>query len=512
MSRSVSPVDVGKSDVVSGAGVQEEAAEIGSVNKNSKPDLSSSKSNSPNNPYKSSSRLLPLRCHVSSDTGGVSGICLISELNTYQNRWTIKARVTTKSDIRSWVNAKGEGSLFSVELIDSSAIDIKATFFKEAVDKFYEMLEVDKVYTFSGGRLKDAKMEYNACKCPYEISFDQKAEIHLADDTGDIQSHMFNFTKISDLEGVEEGKLVDILVVVKSVGDPASVVLKKIGKERLKCDLTVVDDSGVEINLTVWGDRAREAPIKYGNDQPVVAFRHVRVSNYGGKSLSTTSGGMAVVAPSMAETGELQAWWQKGREAKARSLSIISAVGEKLDSFSSRKDIKCIKIDKMGMGDKPDWLLFKGTLTSLEKDKEGGAWYTACVNADEPCKNRSKVNQMPDMNWLCNKCQEIYPKCVRQWIFSGEVVDDTSSVSVLFYNKEAEMLFGGVTADQVYAETYGNDTGVNQDLYNSYFAKANNTDWIFKCKVMKRTITVHSMQAVNYAQESRDLLDIIATF
>ena len=261
MSRSVSPVDVGKSDVVSGAGVEEEAAEIGNVNKNSKPDLSSSKSNSPNNPYKSSSRLLPLRCHVSSDTGGVSAICLISELNTYQNRWTIKARVTTKSDIRSWVNAKGEGSLFSVELIDSSAIDIKATFFKEAVDKFYEMLEVDKVYTFSGGRLKDAKMEYNVCKCPYEISFDQKAEIHLADDTGDIQSHMFNFTKISDLEGVEEGKLVDILVVVKSVGDPASVVLKKIGKERLKCDLTVVDDSGVEINLTVWGIVRERLPL-----------------------------------------------------------------------------------------------------------------------------------------------------------------------------------------------------------------------------------------------------------
>ena len=44
----------------------------------------------------------------------------IAQLNMYQNRWTIKARLTSKSDIRTWTNAKGEGSLFSIELLDSS--------------------------------------------------------------------------------------------------------------------------------------------------------------------------------------------------------------------------------------------------------------------------------------------------------------------------------------------------------------------------------------------------------
>lgn len=35
-------------------------------------------------------------------------------------RWTIKARVTSKSDIRRWSNAKGEGHLFSMDLMDSA--------------------------------------------------------------------------------------------------------------------------------------------------------------------------------------------------------------------------------------------------------------------------------------------------------------------------------------------------------------------------------------------------------
>lgn len=36
------------------------------------------------------------------------------------DRWTIKGRVTTKSDIRHWSNAKGDGKLFSVNFLDET--------------------------------------------------------------------------------------------------------------------------------------------------------------------------------------------------------------------------------------------------------------------------------------------------------------------------------------------------------------------------------------------------------
>jgi replication factor A1 len=62
------------------------------------------------------------------------------------NRWKIQARVTSKTEVRHWNNAGGSGCLFAIELIDSSGVDIRATFFRQAaVDKFYAFLHVGTV-------------------------------------------------------------------------------------------------------------------------------------------------------------------------------------------------------------------------------------------------------------------------------------------------------------------------------------------------------------------------------
>lgn len=65
----------------------------------------------------------------------------IASLTPYQNKWVIKARVTGKSPIRSWSNAKGEGTLFSFDLVDESS-EIRVTAFREQCTKFYDMIEV----------------------------------------------------------------------------------------------------------------------------------------------------------------------------------------------------------------------------------------------------------------------------------------------------------------------------------------------------------------------------------
>jgi replication factor A1 len=463
----------------------------------------------------------------------------ISQLNMYQNRWTIQARVTTKSDIRSWSNARGEGTLFSIELLDSSAVDVKATFFKEAVDKFYGMLEVNSVYTFSGGRLKVANTQYNACKCPYEITFDQNSEIHKVNDTGDIQSQRYDFVSIASLETAEAGTTVDILVYIKSIGEPTPLISKKSGQELIKCDLLVFDQSATEISLTVWGDQARQAPSLYANPTnsllPImVAFRRVRISDYNGKSLSTTTSGCATIlsTPSLPEATALQRWWQQqqqqmnhGSVSTMRSLSANSAAGNASANINltDRKDIRAIQMEHLGLdSDKADWISFAGTVTFIKKDKEGGAWYPACANAGEPCKNRFKVTQTTDNNWFCDKCQGTYPNCVRRWIFSATISDDTSTTWVSFFNEQAEILLGTTTADEVYGQVFDttNSGGTiqQQDLYDSYFTKVLHTDWIFKCKVKQEMMgdearvktNVHSLQPINYAKECADLLDAIA--
>jgi replication factor A1 len=59
----------------------------------------------------------------------------------YFSKVTIKARVTNKTPIKTWSNSKGEGKLFSIDLLDESA-EIRMTCFNQQVDQYYDALKV----------------------------------------------------------------------------------------------------------------------------------------------------------------------------------------------------------------------------------------------------------------------------------------------------------------------------------------------------------------------------------
>ena len=65
-------------------------------------------------------------------------------MNLSRYRWTIKVRVSNKSGVRTWSNSRGEGKLFSMDLVDQSG-EIRCTAFREQCDKFYDMVEIGKV-------------------------------------------------------------------------------------------------------------------------------------------------------------------------------------------------------------------------------------------------------------------------------------------------------------------------------------------------------------------------------
>lgn len=62
-------------------------------------------------------------------------------------RWVIKVRVNNKTTIRTWSNSRGEGKLFSMDFADESG-EIRATVFRDLVDKYYDIIEVFKKNSF----------------------------------------------------------------------------------------------------------------------------------------------------------------------------------------------------------------------------------------------------------------------------------------------------------------------------------------------------------------------------
>ncbi|KAL6501808.1 hypothetical protein OROGR_026941 [Orobanche gracilis] len=101
----------------------------------------------------------------------------IAALNPYQGRWTIKARVTAKGEFRQYNNTRGDGKVFSFDLLDSKGGKIRATCFNAVADQFYHPIESGRVYMISRGTLKPAQKAYNHLHNDQEITLDSNSTV-----------------------------------------------------------------------------------------------------------------------------------------------------------------------------------------------------------------------------------------------------------------------------------------------------------------------------------------------
>lgn len=511
--------------------------DVGGFNSPSSSVMITSPVRSPNNvnPYCSVIQKSPMP--VSQNFESKRAVCItpIEKLNMYNNNWTIQGRVTTKSIVKTWTNVKGDGSLFSIEILDAMDINIRATFFNEAVETFYNTIEVSQIYTFSGGRLKIANVQYNTCKSDYEISFDKNARILPMSDEGIIPQQQYNLIQsISEIKLFESNSTIDLVAIIKHVGECTKLFSKKSGQELVKCDMTLIDHSNTEIKYTLWGDDAEKASSLYSN-QPVVAIRRARVSEYGGgKSLGSFSvgGGIDINPVSLQDATDLHSWWLSEGSIGSSPIRSLSLAGmdsvRKVDTFADRSAI--ISIKELNLGHiigSTDYLTIKAHCTFIKQDKEGGAWYTACPNQDVPCRNLYKVTQSADgASWECMKCLKNYTNPVRRWVFGVILEDSLASSWATIFNEEAVALLG-MTADNAFAMTYvdsmgnpyGGDYGYNTDVYDSIFRKAHCQEYYFKCKVKNEinqetnvsriNMSVVSLSPVDYLKESIEMLNVI---
>ena len=340
---------------------------------------------------KVSSMLTDPNQSAGSYTGGT--VYPIASLTPYQNKWTIKARVTNKSDIRRWSNSRGEGHLFSMDLVDESG-EIRATAFKEQCDKYYDMIEIGKVFYITSGNLKAANKQYSNLNNDYELTFRDTTEVHPCTEESElanIPTLSFNFCQIGQLNASLKDTTVDIIGVVKSATDVATITSSKTGKELIKRDLVMVDKSLTEVNLTLWGTTAEKFEAE-GN--PVVAIKGARVSDYNGVSLSSLSSTVVQVNPDLPQSHQLKGWYEsEGASAATSSLTTTGSRSGAADN-SSIKTFGETKKENLGMNsDKPEYYSNTGYVSLITKDK---ALYMACANMNDGKSCNKKVQDQGD--------------------------------------------------------------------------------------------------------------------
>ena len=107
--------------------------------------------------------------------------------------------------------------------------------------------------------------------------------------------------------------------VCKSAADLSSIITKTTNKKLSKRELHLVDRSGCEVTCTLWGAEAEGFD---SSNFPVVAVKGARVSDFGGRSLSTLMSSLLMVDPDITEAHQLRGWFDNvGKNEQTSSLS-----------------------------------------------------------------------------------------------------------------------------------------------------------------------------------------------
>jgi len=366
----------------------------------------------------------------------VNNIHPINSLSPYQNKWTIRARVVYKAPIRTWSNQRGEGKLFSMDLVDESG-EIRATAFNSECDKFFDMIEVNKVYFITRGSIKTANKKFSNLNNDYELTLSGESQIFPCHDFDDSQmpALKFNFVQLNKVKDVDVDGIVDVIGVCQMTGDLVNLVSKTTKKELKKRDVTIVDQSMSSMNITLWDTQAEDFD---GSLQPVIAIKGSRIREFmGSKSLSLLGSTVMQINPDIEEAHRLRGWYDSlPSNIEFNSISTRSEVG----SNSQFLTIKGAQLAQLGSGDKADYYNMYSHLIFVRSET---ALYKACPKPD--CQK--KVVDRNDGTYRCEKCNDETENFKYRLMLSAQLCDSTGNQWVTFFQETAETLLGTTSAE-----------------------------------------------------------------
>jgi len=442
----------------------------------------------------------------------------IEGLNPYNPKWSIKARVTSKSEIREWDKNGSKGKLFSVDLVDDSS-EIKATGFQDSVDKFYSLLEVGKIYVISRGSIRPAKKQYSSIKNDYEITFDMNTSITMAEDqASSIPEVSYSFVKIADLLSLPKNTVVDVIGIVKETTD-ATTMKSKTQRELTKRDVTLVDETNKTVKLTIWNNQALENID--ASRYPVLAVKGVKVSDYGGCSLSAFQSSVLKIDPDIPEADTLRGWFDSiGSGSTFTTLSAGNTYANISDDPSQRKFIKSLEGELERAGDSiapnGETCVIKGTITLIPHSNNPTTnqprvlYYPACP------ENGQKM-ELTSQGWYSTKLDKYFPECEYRYILKMQILDSSGALWVSSFNETAETILKK-PAREIHELL---EQGLNDEVEQA-FQDATFQNYVFRVrskletdnKTQEKSIRhqILSCKPISFVAESKHLLACIQSY
>jgi replication factor A1 len=397
----------------------------------------------------------------------------IPSLSPYAHKWTIRARVSRKSPIKSWHNQKGEGRLFSVTFVDEDG-EIRATIFSSVGDNFdrwFELLQEGTVYFVSTPcSVKFANKKFNQSNNDYELTFEKDTGIEKAHDQTNVPSVKYNFTSIEDLQRVDKDTVIDCIGVVTNIGEVGSIVGKSSGKPFDKREITIADETRHEVRLTLWGDTATTFDVPL---ESIIACKGLKVSDFGGRSLSLLSSGSMQTNPDIEESHRLRGWYDaQGRTEEFANHNALQAgptSGARNDLY---KTIAQIKEENLGQTENAEYFTLKATVLYMKHEENKQLYYPSCKS--EKCNK--KVNEDEPGQWHCVACEKNWDSPQHRYILHLSLGDHTGQLWMDAFDDGGQLIMG-VTADELHNERE-NDTPKAKEIIDNALC----TTWVLRCR------------------------------
>ena len=387
----------------------------------------------------------------------------IESISPFINKFTFLARASKKSDVREYTSKQSndKGRLFNCTFTDETG-DIKATGFNDSVDKFYDQIIDGQQYYVSEMDVRKANPRFNTTSHDFELFFTADTKIEPAYDAKvALPTVFFKFVpSIADLSDLPIDSTVDVAGIATRIGDTQVITSKSSNIPYTKRDITIADDSGMEIELTLWGVDAEEFNHPVGT---VVAVKGARLGEFRGRTLSATRSSQVVIDPDEKTAHKLKGWWRatSGTGVEFTRVGESEQAKAKESKKSPRYTVNKVLTERHGMSDQAEFFEVKARVSTIFTRNVA---YPSCTNGD--C--RKKVTNM-GMEWRCEKCEVNIQEPAYRYLLTmivSDVSSEETGLQVSVFDEVGRTLYGDKAAEfQLLLENGGD--GFNIPLSNA---------------------------------------------
>ena len=296
-----------------------------------------------------------------------------------------------------------------------------------------------------------------------------------------------------------------------------------------KRDVTLVDDSGADTRLTLWGEKAERFvglnqvcmlltlkeellshklfTITLCSTRQVVAVKKASVSDWNGKSLSLSFSGSVEENPDIAEAKSLRKWFEDvGR------VEVLNRTISRESSFGGASDSGLISLGEMRLdfaGSSRGWEQAKYYNVEAHVSAVAASDNVAYKACDRCNKKLQEAGSSGGLH--CPKCGEDRSSSFRyRYLVRTLLADATDSTWASAFDEASTVLFSGVPASDL-APRYNGDPSA----YQRALSKLQHSQFRLRLSCRRETyneetrmkVTVHSAAPVKQGKDRIEYLE-----